>query len=63
MALQNIKIEKEKSKDGLDKMSEQQRPFSKTNFLMMGVCLALIVIGFLLMAFSIIHMPKGKAKI
>ena len=51
--------------DGLDKVSESQRPFSKINFWMMGGCLALIVVGpllaflgFLLMAFSIIWKPK-----
>ena len=34
----------------LDKMTEAQRPFSKINFWMMGVCVALIIIGFLLMS-------------
>lgn len=34
----------------LDKMTDEQRPFSKINFWMMGVCLALIIIGFLLMS-------------
>ena len=36
--------------DGLDKMTETQRPFSKINLWMMGVCLALIILGFLLMS-------------
>ena len=36
-------------------VSEEERkrvamPFDKTNFIMMGVCLALIIIGFLLMS-------------
>ena len=48
MAIQNIKTENT-SKDGLDKMNSSQRPFSKVNFWMMGGCLALIIIGFLLM--------------
>ena len=34
----------------LDKMTDAQRPFSKINFWMMGGCLALIIIGFLLMS-------------
>lgn len=36
--------------EALDKMTEAQRPFSKINFWMMGACLALIIIGFLLMS-------------
>lgn len=35
---------------GLKKMPTSQRPFSKINFLMMAGCLALIIIGFLLMS-------------
>ncbi len=35
---------------GLKKMPASQRPFSKINFLMMAGCLALIIIGFLLMS-------------
>ncbi|MDE6338900.1 MAG: DUF3098 domain-containing protein [Muribaculaceae bacterium] len=31
-------------------MTETQRPFSKINLWMMGVCLALIILGFLLMS-------------
>lgn len=34
----------------LDKIKEKDRPFSKVNFYMMGGCVALIVIGFLLMS-------------
>lgn len=49
MAIQNIKTENT-SKDGLDKMNSSQRPFSKVNFWKMGGCLALIIIGFLLMS-------------
>ena len=41
---------KNNERDGLDKVSESQRPFSKINFWMMGGCLALIIIGFLLMS-------------
>lgn len=36
--------------DELNRESASQRPFTKTNFWMMGGCLALIVIGFLLMS-------------
>ena len=38
-----------KSND-IKKEPEQQRPFSKINFIMMGVCLLLIIVGFLLMS-------------
>lgn len=34
----------------LDRISNEQRPFSKINFWMMGGCLALVIIGFLLMS-------------
>lgn len=48
MAL-NIDIEK-KDRQGLDKTSAKERPFSRTNYCMMAGCLALIVIGFCLMS-------------
>lgn len=35
---------------GIGKIDENQRPFSKINFYMMGGCLALIIIGFILMS-------------
>ncbi|MBO5445232.1 MAG: DUF3098 domain-containing protein [Muribaculaceae bacterium] len=35
---------------GIKKVSENQRPFGKLNYIAMAACLALIVIGFLLMA-------------
>lgn len=35
---------------GIKKVSDHERPFGKTNFIAMGVCLALIIIGFLLMS-------------
>lgn len=44
-----IDIEK-KDPQGLDRMTAQQRPFSKVNYYMMGGCLALIVLGFILMS-------------
>lgn len=51
MALNNIKSDRiSQSADGLDKVKPGQRPFSKINFWMMGGCLALIVLGFLLMS-------------
>lgn len=36
--------------DDIRKVSKRQRPFGKINFIMMAVCVALIVIGFLLMS-------------
>lgn len=48
MAL-NIDIEK-KDPQGLDRVKADDRPFSKTNYWMMGGCVALIVIGFMLMS-------------
>lgn len=44
-----IDIEK-KDPQGLDRMTVKQRPFSKVNYYMMGGCLALIVLGFILMS-------------
>lgn len=41
-----------KSDAGLKKMKSSQRPFGKANFLMMGGCLLLIIVGFLLMSGS-----------
>lgn len=50
MAL-NININQEETdKQGLDRMTERERPFSKINYYMMGGCIALIVIGFILMS-------------
>lgn len=34
----------------LDKMTPSQRPFSKLNFILMGICVALIIVGFALMS-------------
>lgn len=45
----NLDIEK-KDPQGLNKMSAKERPFSKVNYYLMGGCVALIVIGFLLMS-------------
>ena len=41
---------KKTNTDGLEKMTESQRPFAKINLWMMGICLALIILGFLLMS-------------
>ncbi len=50
MAL-NIDLDKrDKDKEGLDRIKEKDRPFSRINYYMMAGCLALIVIGFLLMS-------------
>ncbi len=35
---------------GIKKVPESERPFGKANYIAMSVCLALIVIGFLLMS-------------
>lgn len=35
---------------GIKKVSDSERPFGKLNYIAMAVCLAMIVIGFLLMA-------------
>lgn len=46
-----IKIDIEKSDpQGLDRMTEKERPFTKINYYMMGGCVALIVLGFILMS-------------
>lgn len=37
-------------KEALKKVSDSARPFSKVNFWMMGGCLLLIVLGFILMS-------------
>lgn len=37
-------------KQGLDRIPDKDRPFSKVNYYMMGGCVALIVIGFMLMS-------------
>lgn len=45
----NIDIEK-RDPQGLDRMEKRERPFSRVNYYMMGGCLALIVLGFVLMS-------------
>lgn len=45
----SLNIEK-KDPQGLRKMTDSERPFSKTNYYMMGGCLAMIVVGFILMS-------------
>lgn len=40
----------ERDKQGLDRIKDKERPFSKINYYMMGGCVALIVIGFILMS-------------
>lgn len=39
-----------KTTEKLKKEAKADRPFGKINFIMMGVCLLLIVVGFLLMS-------------
>lgn len=45
----DIKVEK-KDSQGLDRVKEKDRPFSKVNYYMMGGCIFLIVVGFMLMS-------------
>jgi hypothetical protein len=46
-----LKIDIEKpDPQGLDRIKAKDRPFSKINYYMMGGCLAMIIIGFLLMS-------------
>ncbi len=44
-----IEIEK-KDPQGLERMTAKERPFSKVNYYMMGVCLAMIIVGFMLIS-------------
>ena len=44
------KIEIKKSPEGIEKIKESEKPFSKTNFWMMGGCLVLILLGYLFMS-------------
>lgn len=44
-----IDIKKE-DKAGLERMTPSEKPFSKINYYLMGGCLALIIIGFVLMS-------------
>ncbi len=44
-----IEIKKE-DKAGLERMTPSEQPFSKINYYLMGGCLALIIIGFVLMS-------------
>jgi len=43
-------VKKKSSEPKQNKVDVNTRPFSKINFYMMGACLAMIVIGFLLMS-------------
>ena len=46
-----IKIDIEKpDPQGLDRMTDKERPFTRINYYMMGGCVALIVLGFILMS-------------
>ena len=48
MAL-NLDIEK-RDTQGLDRMTKKDRPFSRVNYYMMAGCLAMIILGFILMS-------------
>ena len=49
----------QENKNGaLRKETKEQMPFGRKNYIMMAVCLGLIILGFLLMAFAIIYRPK-----
>ena len=58
MAL-NIDIEK-RDPQGLDRMEKRERPFSRVNYYMMGGCLALIVLGFVLTVLMVYHYDKRR---
>lgn len=49
MALK-IKAENKNAPMSIDKIKEKDKPFSKWNFWMMGGCLVLIILGYLLMS-------------
>ncbi len=57
MAL-NVKIDTP-DPQGLDRVKEKDRPFTKVNYYLMGGCVALIVIGFLLMSGGGSDTPEG----
>lgn len=42
-------MEKKETND-IKRLSAAERPFNKVNFIMMGVCVLLIVVGFILMS-------------
>lgn len=42
--------EKASGEEKIARTTTKERPFSKINFIMMGCCLALIVVGFILMS-------------
>lgn len=50
MAKKNIGFTGTLSTEPLQKEKSTERPFTKTNFVMMGCCLAMIITGFLLMS-------------
>lgn len=51
MALKyNLNKPQERDSQGLERIKDKERPFSKINYYMMGGCIALIVIGFMLMS-------------
>lgn len=43
-------LEERSDKAGLERMTENERPFSKINYYLMGGCLTLIILGFALMS-------------
>lgn len=44
-----IEIEK-KDPQGLERMTAKERPFTKVNYYMMAACLAMIIVGFMLIS-------------
>lgn len=45
-----IQINNRSEKKDINKITPSERPFGKKNFIMMGSCLVLIILGFLLMS-------------
>lgn len=50
MAIKKHKKGKNTQKPEIERMTMKERPFSKINFIMMGCCIVMIVLGFILMS-------------
>lgn len=46
----NFNPEKKKSPMSIEPIKDNERPFSRVNYWLMGICVVLIVLGFLLMS-------------
>lgn len=50
MAKKKYYATEKKIKPAIEKTTLRERPFVKMNFILMGICLAMIVLGFILMS-------------